>query len=164
LGSNSKCAVKRTCFSSFVNPWRIQRKVVRIEPIRDIRVPTVSGEVNKVFAGVLKTFGFSWRINQIVACVSYRKSLGGRPSFRNSSLSRPTSLIRVNTEARPCAAESHTFQRGHKMSSLEHRSNRINLITAHHLPLTSTVVFRFRPFHKVTKACLVRLLLSKIGL
>jgi hypothetical protein len=49
LGNNCKQFVKRTYFSSQVSAWRIHGKVFRVEPIRDICGPTISGEIEASF-------------------------------------------------------------------------------------------------------------------
>jgi hypothetical protein len=50
LGSSCQQVDKRTCFSSHVSAWGIQRKFFRVRPIRNIYVRTVSGEIDRVSA------------------------------------------------------------------------------------------------------------------
>jgi hypothetical protein len=106
LESNYKHTVKRTCFSSQASAWGIQRKGFRVYPVCDICVRTFSREIDRVSAMILsEVFGSSCRIAGSVSC---RLGFPGRPSFRSSSMPRPTSLIRLNPEAQQYAAELDT--------------------------------------------------------
>jgi hypothetical protein len=60
LGNYCKYIVERIYFSSQVTAWGIQRKVLRVSPIGDMCVRTVSSEIDRIFVIVVReAFGSS---------------------------------------------------------------------------------------------------------